>query len=140
MLRALGRQDEALAKMSVLLRDKEWSIPAQLRSAELYIDKADAGKARRILDETQPKSTAERKERRLLRGRLELILQRPERAIGAFQAFLKRPESASHAVVIAALCGIADAHLQLKTPETGDDVLEDFIERHPQDVDLALIF
>src|SRR5437870_5109138 len=104
------------------------------------MDNSDAVNARRVLDEMKPKSTAERKERRLLRGRLELILQRPERAIGAFQAFLKRPESASHAGVIAALCGIADAHLQLKTPETGDDVLEDVIERHPQDVDLALIF
>ena len=140
MLRALERRDEALQKLFILFPDKQWGAQARLRSAELYIDKTDAVNARRLLDEMQSKSTAERKERRLLRGRLELILRRPERAIGAFQAFLKRPESASHAVVIAALCGIADAHLQLKTPETGDDVLEDFIERHPQDVDLALIF
>src|SRR6266404_6067736 len=105
-----------------------------------FFFRTSSGVFRRVLDEMQPKSTVERKERRLLRGRLELILRRPERAISAFQAFLKRPESASHAVVIAALCGIADAHLQLKTPETGDDVLEDFIERHPRDVDLALIF
>ncbi len=137
MLRALERRDEALQKLFILFPDKQWGAQARLRSAELYIDKTDAVNARRLLDEMQSKSTAERKERRLLRGRLELILRRPERAIGAFQAFLKRPESASHAVVIAALCGIADAHLQLKTPETGDDVLEDFIERHPQDVDLA---
>ncbi len=140
MLRALERRDEALQKLFILFPDGQWGAQARLRSAELYIDKSDAVNARRVLDEMQSKSTAERKERRLLRGRLELILRRPERAIGAFQGFLKRPESASHAVVIAALCGIADAHLQLKTPETGDDVLEDFIERHPQDVDLALIF
>ena len=140
MLRALERRDEALQKFLILFSDKEWGGQARLRSAELYIDKGDAVNAERVLDEMQPKLTAERKERRLLRGRLELILQRPERAIGAFQALLKRPESASHAVVIAALCGITDAHLQLKTPETGDDVLEDFIERHPQDVDLASIF
>ncbi|HCP91981.1 MAG TPA: hypothetical protein DIT76_08060 [Spartobacteria bacterium] len=140
MLRALERRDEALQKFFILFPDKEWGTQARLRSAELYIDKYDAVNARRVLDEMQPKSTAERKERRLLRGRLELVLQRPERAIGAFQALLKKPKSASHAVVIAALSGIADAHLQLKTPETGDDVLEDFIERHPQDVDLALIF
>ena len=140
MLRALERRDEALQKLFILFPDGQWGAQARLRSAELYIDKSDAVNARRVLDEMQPKSTAERKERRLLRGRLELILRRPERAIGAFQGFLKRPESASHAVVIAALCGIADAHLQLKTPETGDDMLEDFIERHPQDVDLAVIF
>src|SRR5437868_8273411 len=132
MLRALGRQDEALAKMLVLLRDKEWSIPAGLRSAELYINKADAGNARPILDEMQPKLVAERKERRLLRGRLELVLQRPERAIAVFQALLKRPEGAAHDTLIAALFGIADAHLQLKTAEAGDDAIERFIDHHPE--------
>src|SRR6266446_4806231 len=140
MLRALGRRDEALAKILVLLRDKQWGIQAQLRSAELYIDRADAANARRILDEIQPKSVAERKERRLLRGRLELVLQRPERAIGVFQALLKRPAGATHATLIAALFGIADAHLQLKTPEAGDDVLERFIDRHPADPDLPALF
>src|SRR5882724_6603265 len=140
MLRALGRQDEALAKMLVLLRDKQRGIQAQFRSAELYIDRADAANARRILDEIQPKSVAERKERRLLRGRVELILQRPERAIGVFEALLKRPEGATHATLIAALFGIADAHLQLKTPEAGDDVLERFIDRHPADPDLPILF
>ena len=140
MLRALGRQDEALAKMLVLLRDKEWSIPAQLRSADLYIDKADAGKARRILDEIQPKSVPERKERRLLRGRLELVLQRPEKAIGVFQALLKRPEGATHETLIAALFGIADAHLELKTPEAGDDAIEQFIDHHPADPGLPILF
>ena len=140
MLRALGRQDEALAKMLVLFRDKQWSVPAQLRSAELYIDKADAVGARRILDEMQPKSVSERKERRLLRGRIELILQRPERAIGVFQTLLKRPEGATHATLIAALFGIADSHLQLKTPESGDDAIEQFIDHHPADPGLPVLF
>jgi TolA-binding protein len=140
MLRALQRRDEALGKLLVLFQDKEWGTAARLRSAELYIDKNDPLSARRVLDEMDPTLTARRKERRLLRGRIELLLQHPEKAIDAFQALLKRPENASHAVVIAALCGTADAHLQLKTPESGDDVLEDFIERHPQDVDLALVF
>jgi TolA-binding protein len=140
MLRALERRDEALGKLLVLFADKEWGTPARVRSAEIYIDKNDPLSARRVLDETEPTSTVGRKERRLLRGRIELLLQHPERAIGAFEALLKRPENASHAVVIAALCGIADAHLLLKTPESGDDVLEDFIEHHPQEADLTLVF
>jgi tetratricopeptide (TPR) repeat protein len=57
-----------------------------------------------------------------------------------FQALLKRPEGAPHATLIAALFGIADAHLQLKTPEAGDDVIEQFIDRHPADPDLPLLF
>jgi outer membrane protein assembly factor BamD (BamD/ComL family) len=140
MLRALERRDEALRKLAVLFHDKEWGTRAQLRAAELYIEIADAPNARRLLEAMQPTLVAERRERRLLRGRLELILQRPERAIGMFQALLKRPEGAAHATLIAALFGIAEAHVQLKTPEAGDDVIEQFIDHHPADPDLPLLF
>jgi TolA-binding protein len=140
MLRALGKREEALRKLNLLLHDKEWAIRAQLRAAELSIEMADAANAQRLLEEMKPRSVAERRERRLLRGRLELILQRPERAIGMFQALLKRPEGAAHATLIAALFGIAEAHLQLKTPEAGDDVIEQFVDLHPADPDLPLLF
>jgi tetratricopeptide (TPR) repeat protein len=140
MLRALGNREEALRKLNLLLHDKEWAIRAQLRAAELSIEMADVANAQRLLEEMKPRSVAERRERRLLRGRLELILQRPERAIGMFQALLKRPEGAAHATLIAALFGIAEAHLQLKTPETGDDVVEQFVDLHPADPDLSLLF
>src|SRR5438874_2137152 len=62
-LRALERLDEAVAKLTALVRDKEWAARAQLRLAELYIAKADATDARRVLDDIQPRSLAERKER-----------------------------------------------------------------------------
>src|SRR5438876_3647464 len=139
MLRALGKRQEALRKLNLLLHDKELATRAQLRAAELHIEMADASNAQRLLAEMRPTSVAERRERRVLRGRLELILRRPERAIGMFQALLKRPEGAPHSTLIAALFGIADAHLQLKTPEAGDDVLERFIDRHPADPDLPLL-
>jgi TolA-binding protein len=140
MLRALGRRDEALQKFLVLFRDKQWGTQARLRLAELYVEKNEAVNARRVLNDMQPRSAAERKERRFLRGRLDVILQRPERGIGTFQALLKRSEGASHAVLIGALFGIADACLQLKTPETADDFLEDFITRHSADPELPLLF
>ena len=140
MLRALAKRQEALRKLDLLLHDKKWGTRAQLRAAELRIEMGDASHAQRLLAETRPTLVAERRERRVLRGRLELILRRPERAIGMFQALLKRPEGAPHATLIAALFGIADAHLQLKTPEVGDDVLEQFIDRHPGDPDLPLLF
>jgi outer membrane protein assembly factor BamD (BamD/ComL family) len=139
-LRALGRRQQALTKFNLLIRDKEWGMRAQLRAAELYVELGNAPDARRLLDRMQPASVAERRERRALRGRLELILHRPERAIGMFQAILKRPEETPHSILIVALFGIAEAHLQLKTPETGDDVLERFIDRQYADPDLPLVF
>ena len=140
MLRALGKREDALSKLNLLFHNREWAIRAQLTAAELYIQMGNAHEAQRLLEEMKPLSVAERRERRLLRGRLELLLQRPERAIGMFQALLRQPEKSSHATLIAALFGTAEAHLQLKTPEAGDDVLEKFIDLHPADPDLPPVF
>jgi outer membrane protein assembly factor BamD (BamD/ComL family) len=140
MLRALGRRNEAVKKLNLLVHDKEWATRAQLRAAELYIETGDSAGARRLLEEVQPTTVAERRERRVLRGRLELIQRRPERAIGIFQGLLKRPEGAAHATLVAAVFGIAEAQVQLKTPEMADDVIEQFIDRHPADPDLPLLF
>jgi TolA-binding protein len=140
MLRALGRHDEALKKFALLIHDKKWGARAQLRAAELYLETGDAAEARRLLEEMQPTSIAERRERRVLRGRLELIQRRPERAIGIFQGVLKRPEGAAHSTLITAVFGVAEAQVQVKTPEIADDVIEQFIDRHPADPDLPLLF
>ena len=126
-LRALERSNEALAKLTSLVHDKEWGTRAQFRLAELYIGRADATNAQRVLNDIKPQSMAERKERRLLRGRVELILRRPERAISAFQAAVQKPEDTPHETLVTALVGMADAHLQLRTPESGDDVIEQFM-------------
>jgi tetratricopeptide (TPR) repeat protein len=139
-LRSLGKRQEALKKFTLLMHDKQWGTRAQLRAAELYIDLGNGPEARRVLEQMRAASIAERRERRVLRGRLELISHRPERAIGMFEAILKRPEGTPHPILLAALFGIAEAHLQLKTPETGDDVLERFIDRNYADPELPLIF
>jgi TolA-binding protein len=139
-LRALGKCPEALAKFLILVHDKEWGARAQLRAAEMYIQLGDATEARRLLEQMRPNSIPERRERRVLRGRLELISHRPERAIEMFQAILKRPAGTPHSILLVALFGIAEAHLQLKTPEIGDDVLERFIDQYHADRDLPLVF
>jgi tetratricopeptide (TPR) repeat protein len=140
MLRALGREDEALKNFGVLFRDPKWNVRAQLRAAEIYLDKSDATNARRLLEKTQPTTIAEKKQRHLLRGRLELALHHPDRAIGTFDSILRQPEGATHETLTAVLFALADTHLQLGTPETGDDSLENFIEHRPYDVDLPRIF
>ena len=139
-LRALGRLDEAQEKLAILFRDKQWNIRARLHSAELFLDKQDPVNARRILDDVRPGSSADRKTRRFLLGRVEMVQHHPERAILIFESLLKRPAGATHAIAVATLFEVAEAHLQLKTPESGDDFVEDFIEHHPMDVDLAPIF
>jgi len=139
-LRALQRFDEALQLFGSLLGDPQWNDRAQLRSIELLLDKRDNAGARRILDKTRPAALADKKEKRYLQGRLEAQLNHHERAIELYQTILRRPEGASRAVLIATLCAMAESHLQLQTPETGDDALEDFIEHHPIDPELPTIF
>lgn len=139
MLRALNLPDEAAQNFVALSRDPTWSVRSRLRATELFLDKGDVVNARRILDTVQPKTDADNQEKFLLRGRLSVV-QRPDRSIDTFQTILRKPRGATHDVLVAALFGIADAHLQQKTPEAGDDTLEDFIEHHPYDVDLARIF
>lgn len=139
-LRALGRGEESRHWLASLIHDKDWRIRAQFRMIESYLDGDDARNARRMLTALEPASAAERKTKRLLQGRLEMAEQHPEKALAILEGLLKRPEGGSHSLVITTLFAVADAHLQLKTPETGDDFIEDFIDHQPEDVDLALLF
>jgi outer membrane protein assembly factor BamD (BamD/ComL family) len=140
MLRELNRKDEALEKFSLLFRDPNLGVKAQLRAAELYLDKSDAADAARLLNKLQTKKASDRKERHFLRGRLEMISHSPAKAIVSFESILKKPKGATHSLILAALFGVADCYVQLSAPEKGDDVLEEFIELHPQDVELERIF
>lgn len=139
-LRALERPDEALRLFALLFSDPQWKDRAELRSVELLLEKRDTAAARRILERTRPTSLADKKEKRFFQGRLEAQLNHRERALELFQTILRRPEGASRAVLIATLCAAAEVNLRLKTPETGDDPLEDFVEHHPTDPGLPTIF
>lgn len=140
VLRALGRPEEALSALAPLQDDPSWRVRARLRSADLLLDGSDGAGAERLLEDMNPALVGERKERRFLRGRLELVRHRPGRAVAIFESLVKKPEGVSHPLVLAALFGVADAHLQLKTPESGDDFLEDFIDRHSHDENLPQLF
>jgi TolA-binding protein len=139
-LRALRRPDEALQALKLLFADPQVKDRAELRAVELFLEKQETAAARRLLDKARPAALADKKERRFLQGRLEAQLNHRERALELFQTILRRPEGASRAVLIATLCAVGETSLRLKTPETGDDPLEDFVEHHPTDPELPTIF
>lgn len=138
--RALGKRAEALQTLASLTSDARWKLRAQLGSVELLVEQRDPAGASRLLDSLEPRTAAEKKERRLLRGRIAAAENHPEKAAELFASILKSPEGAPHSVLTADLFAIADAHLQMGTPEAGDDFLEAFIDRHPTDEELPLIF
>jgi hypothetical protein len=140
MLRALDREDEAIRAYRELENDPRFGISARLREAELLIEKKDGAMAKGVLDRTQAKTTTDKRQKRLLHARIELLNQHPEKAIAFLDSLVKKPEGESRETTIAALFTIADAHLQMNTPEAGDDYLEDFIDRHPSDPALPQVF
>jgi outer membrane protein assembly factor BamD (BamD/ComL family) len=139
-LRALRRPDEALLVLAPLTRDARWKVPARFRSVELLMEKGQNAAALRLLDSIAPRSAAERKERRFLRGSIEAKQGNRDRAIDLFASILKRPEGTTHSVLVATLFAIAEVHLQAGRPGAGDDYLDEFIDRHPADRDLPAIF
>src|SRR6266576_1209455 len=140
MLRALNRLDEALGRVTPLLQIKQWQTRAALCLASLYLDKNDAQNAQRVLKRVGDETPAQRKQRRFLTGRLELVEGRSDRALTYLEPLTKKPREVTHPVMVTTLFLIADAHLQLKTPETGDDFVEDFIDHHPADAALPQLF
>jgi TolA-binding protein len=139
-LRELGRYDEAARAYATMGNDARFGVAARLREAELAILKGDGVTARQVLDATQPKKIADKREKRLLRARVELLNGHPEKTIELLDLLLRKTQGATHETMMAALFTMADAHLQTKTPESGDDYLEDFIDRHPNDPALGLVF
>ena len=138
--RALGRIDDALRVLATLQREPTWRVRAQLRSVALLIEKNDTSRAVRSLAETRAISVREKKEKRFLRGRLEAALGHREKAIELFGTILQKPEGADYAVLVGSLFALADIHLELKTPEVGDDALENFIDHYGTSAGLAPVF
>ena len=139
-LRDLDRREEAMRLFSSLENTPRWSTRARLGLAQLLIERSDLKAADHLLRATKPQLSTERAERRFLFGRLNLAQGHPERAIETLAVILKNPEGVSHPLLVATLFGLADAHAQTHTPETGDDALEEFIDHHPNDIALPEIF
>jgi tetratricopeptide (TPR) repeat protein len=139
-LRALGHTEDAIRVLRTLEDVPRWSTRAKLGVAQLLIARGNLSAAERLLRATKAQLTSERNERRFLFGRLNLAQGHPERAIETLGVILKKPEGVSHPLLVATLFSLADAHIQTRTPESGDDALEEFIDHHPNDSALPAIF
>lgn len=137
---ALGRVDDALRSLTVLQGEPRWRVRAQMRSVELLLAKHETARALRLLGGTQARAVNEKKEKRYLRGRLEAALGHRDKATELFATILQKPEGATYSVLVGALFALADAHLESKTPEAGDDAFENFIDHYASSVGLAPVF
>jgi tetratricopeptide (TPR) repeat protein len=139
-LRALGQREEALRLLGPLQRDARWGVRASLGRAELLLERGDLARADQVLRAIKPDRQEDRNERRYLFGRIHLAKKDYARASEILSVILQRPEGVPHPLLLATLLAIADAHLQNKTPDLGDNVLEEFIDHHPTDSALPEVF
>ena len=139
-LRALGRGNDALPLLQTLAREPDWQLRASLVRASLLIDRGELEVADQLLRSLAPQGAADRNQRRYLIGRIHLAQKRYGRAVEVLRVILEKPEGVPHPLLVATLFAIADAHLAGKSPERGDDVLENFIDHHPSDSALPAIF
>ncbi len=138
--RALGQPEEALRVLRSLQQDSRWHVRATLGAAGLLIDRDNLVEADHLLRSLKPEQTGERNERRYLFGRIQSGEGHYDRAVEVLSVILQKPEGVPHALLVATLSAIADAHLRGKTAERGDDVLEDFVDHHPTDSALPAVF
>jgi lipopolysaccharide biosynthesis regulator YciM len=139
-LRALNQNGDALRVLEALATDPIWHIRASLGAAALLIESGRLVDADHLLRSVKPERAADRDERRFLFGRIQLAEKHYGRTVDILSVLLRKPTNLSHPLLIATLCAIADAHLQGKSPERGDDLLEDFIDHYPTDSALPVIF
>lgn len=139
-LRALDQREEAVRVLADAANDPRWRDVAQLRAAALLLDIGDVNGAARLLERVDPKPPGLRREKRFLRGRIAALQGNRDRAIELFNSVVKSPEGAPHSLIIATLVAVADLHLQKRAADNGVRALEDFIEHHGGDSDLAVLF
>jgi TolA-binding protein len=139
-LRALKQNEDALRVLTTLAEDPLWHIRASLGAAALLIEANRLVEADHLLRSVKPARDADRNERRFLFGRIQLAEKHYGRTVEILSVLLRKPTILSHPLLIATLCAVADAHLQGKSAERGDDVLEDFIDHYPTDAALPVIF
>ncbi len=134
--RALGRSDAALSNYRALLDDPVLGTEARFRSVDLLLQKNNVAGATTTLEAVEAKTPAERKARRFWRGRVAAADGNKARAIASFRAVLRKPEGASHELILAALHALAGT----QSPADAAETLEAYLDSHPADRALPELF
>ncbi len=139
-LHALGRAVEAIAALEVVVNSHPELTAARLRLADLYIESAQAKKARALLATARLGGGSDSQWRELIEGRLLLLEGNPAAAHNAFDQVLKRAERISEPMIVAATFGITDAGIITEGYDAADRSIENFIWQHPDSGYLPQMF
>ena len=138
-LRALGRLPEAIAALESLAAKGPASVT--LRLSEYYLEQNQRDQCSRALVGIRaPLTVAERKWKQYLEARLLLAQNKPTEAYEQFEALQRDPRHVTDAMSIGATLGMTDSRTEITGLTAADDIIEQFIWKHPESPSLAALF
>ena len=138
-LHALGRLPEAITVLESLAA----KAPARvaLRLGEYYLEQNQPDRGGRALAEIRaPLTVAERKWRQYLEARLLLAQDKPALAFEQFEALQRDPRHVTNAMIIGATLGMTDSRTEITGLTAADDIIEQYLWKHPESPSLAEMF
>jgi len=138
-LHALGRLSEAVAALEGIAAKAP--VPVSLRLGEFYLEGDQHNKCADLLAKIRgPLSTADQKWKQYLEARVFLAENKYEEAYGKFEALQRDPQQVSGELIAGATIGMTESQTKLKGLTEADDILEQFIWKHPENPSLGTLF
>lgn len=139
-LQALGRPEDAVILLESLVHAGTASTATRIRYAVLLAELRRLPEARQALVSLVPGTPEENKWKQYAEARILLAEDQAAPALQTLEAILEDREALPESLLVAATFGATDARLSLHGTLVADDVLEDFIWKHPTSAYLPSVF
>ena len=138
-LHALGRVSEAADTLETLAGDGLASV--SLRLVEIRLEQKQIDPAIRILSGMQgPLTGAERKWKQYLEAQILLAQKKTAEAFDKFEALQRDPRYLTPSMIVGIALGMTDSRTELTGLTAADDILEQFLWKHPESPSLGMLF
>jgi len=136
---ALGRLPEAVEALESITAKGPPSV--SLRLAEYYLEQNHRDRCASLLQRLgTPPSEADCKWKQYLEARLFLAEGNPTAAYERFESLLRDPRHVTGEMILGATLGMTDSRTELAGLTAADDILEQFIWKHPESPYLSTLF
>ena len=139
-LHALNRPAEAIDALRSL---EGTGAPASmaLRLAELYLEQSQSREGAAVLSGLQsPLNERERKWKAYLEAQVLIAEEKKSEAFRRLEDLQRDPSHASNGLIVGATLGMTSTRSELTSLTAADDIIEQFIWKHPESPSLALLF
>ena len=138
-LHALGRLQEAASVLEPLAASGPAAV--SLRLAECRLEQNQIDLSVRILSGIRgPLTEAERKWKQYLEAQMLLAQNQMAEAFDKFEALQRDPRYLTSSMLVGIALGMTDSRTELTGLTAADDILEQFLWKHPESPSLGMLF